>query len=263
MTPTAPTGPSLVVEALGYLGGAIMIAGAGILVGQYWADIPGPLRLVLTGATAIALIAGGVAVPERLGDAAGRLRSVVWALAVVTTASFFTTFAGEVLDRHDEQALIITGTCTALVGGVLWWRRRTWLQQLAFLLPLVMAAQGLGFTITDDLDNSRAAPSPGWWVSPGPRRPGPDVWLRGRPVWRSGGVGGDLRCARCERPAGDRHRPRHRRSARGPRPGGAQPATPATGALLILAATYVARHRIEDPQVDRGNHGHQTPASTG
>lgn len=147
------TGPSLVVEALGYLGGVIMLVGAGILVGLYWTDVPVALRLVLVGAAALALLAGGVAVPDRLGEAAGRLRAVLWALAVAAAGGFFGILTADVLDRHDESSLIVVGTCTALVGGILWWLRRTWLQQLAFLLPLVMAAQGLAFTITGDLDN--------------------------------------------------------------------------------------------------------------
>jgi hypothetical protein len=38
-TPPPEAGPSLVVEALGYLGGVVMLVGAGILVETYWTDV--------------------------------------------------------------------------------------------------------------------------------------------------------------------------------------------------------------------------------
>ena len=145
--PAGLTGTSLVVEVLGYLGGVIMLAGAGILVGLFWGDIPVALRLVLGAATAVALVAAGFAVPDRLGEAAGRLRSVLWVLAVAAAAAFATVFSNDVLDRYDEDALIIIFPPTALVAAALWWMRRTWLQQFALLIPLVLSAIGVGMQI--------------------------------------------------------------------------------------------------------------------
>jgi hypothetical protein len=158
--PPGPTGTSLVVEALGYVGGVIMLVGAGILVGLVWADIPVALRLVLGAATALALVAAGLAVPDRLGEAAGRLRSVLWVLAVAATAAFFTVLSTDVLDRYDEDALLVIFPATALVATALWWRRRTWLQQLALLVPLVLSASALGVQVAD----SDSAPGIAMWV---------------------------------------------------------------------------------------------------
>lgn len=141
-------GPSLVVEALGYLGGVVMLVGAGILAGMLWPDLSVPLRLALVGTTAMALIGAGFAVPDRLGEAAGRLRSVLWALGVGATAGFFAVFTTEVLDRYDEHALVVVGPLTAVVAGVLWWLRHTWLQQLALLVPLLLSAVGVGMELT-------------------------------------------------------------------------------------------------------------------
>ncbi len=146
--PSPETGPSLVVEALGYLGGVVMLVGAGILVGMYWADLSVPLRLVLIGVTTIVLVGAGFAVPDRLGEAAGRLRSVLWAAGVVATAGFLGVFSTEVLDRYDEHALVIIGPCTAVVAGILWRLRSTWLQQLAFFVPLMLSAVGAGMELT-------------------------------------------------------------------------------------------------------------------
>jgi hypothetical protein len=148
LAPSPETGPSLVVEALGYLGGIVMLVGAGILVGMYWADLSVLIRLILIGATALALIGAGFAVPDRLGDAAGRLRSVLWALGVAGTAGFLGVFSTEVLDRYDEHALVIIGPGTAAVAGILWWLRATSLQQLALFVPLTVAAMGTGMELT-------------------------------------------------------------------------------------------------------------------
>jgi hypothetical protein len=148
VAPSPETGPSLVVEALGYLGGIVMLVGAGILVGMFWADLSVTVRLTLIGATALALVGAGFAVPDRLGEAAGRLRSVLWALGVAATAGFLGVVSTEVLDRYDEHALVIIGPCTAAVAGILWWLRSTWLQQLALFVPLMLAAVGTGMELT-------------------------------------------------------------------------------------------------------------------
>jgi hypothetical protein len=161
VAPATPTGPSLVVEALGYLGGVIMLVGCGILVGVYWGDIPVAVRLVLLGIVAAALVGAGSAVPDRLGDAAVRLRAVLWALAVAVTGGFFTVLTGDVLDLYDEDSLVIIGPGTAVVAAALWWTRRTWLQQVALLGPLVLTAMGVGGQL-GGLDSS--LPGTAVWV---------------------------------------------------------------------------------------------------
>lgn len=146
--PDREPGPSLVVEALGYLGGVVMLVGAAILTGTYWADLSLPLRLALVGATAIALVGAGFAVPDRLGEAADRLRSVLWAVGVAATAGFFGVVSTQVLDRYDEHALVVVGPCTAVVAGTLWRLRPTWLQQAALFVPLLISAVGIGMEVT-------------------------------------------------------------------------------------------------------------------
>ena len=148
VAPAPEGGPSLVVEALGYLGGVVMLVGAGILVGLYWSDLSVALRLVLVGATALGLLGAGFAVPDRLGDAAGRLRAVLWALGVAAIAGFLSIFSTEVLDRYDEHALVVIGPGAAVVAGLLWWLRSTWLQQLALFVPLMLSAVGIGMELT-------------------------------------------------------------------------------------------------------------------
>ena len=148
LAPAPESGPSLVVEALGYLGGIVMLVGAGILTGMYWADLSVAPRLILIGATALAMVGAGFAVSDRLGDAAGRLRSVLWALGVAATAGFFGVFSTEVLNRYDEHALVVVGPCTAVVAGLLWWLRPTSLQQLGLFVPTTVAAVAVGLELS-------------------------------------------------------------------------------------------------------------------
>jgi hypothetical protein len=148
LAPPPATGPSLVVEALGYLGAIVMLVGAGILVGTYWEDLSVVIRLGLTGAAALALVGAGFGVPDRLGEAAGRLRSVLWAAGVAATGVFLVVLCVDVLHRYDEHQLVVLGLGTAAVAAPLWWIHRTSLQQLALFVPLMLAASGIAMELT-------------------------------------------------------------------------------------------------------------------
>jgi hypothetical protein len=161
LAPLAANGPSLVVEALGYLGGVVMAVGALILVGMWWTDLSVTLRLLLVGATALALVGAGFALPERLGEAAGRLRAVLWTVGVLASGGFFAVLATDALHQHDEDALIIVGPATTLVAGFLWWIHRTVLNQLALFVPVVVSAVAVGLQIS----------------GPDSRGPGATIWV--------------------------------------------------------------------------------------
>ena len=60
-----PVGPSLAVEALGYLGGVIMAVASISLAALYWEDLSTAVRLLLVGAAAAALFVGGQLVTPR------------------------------------------------------------------------------------------------------------------------------------------------------------------------------------------------------
>lgn len=144
------SGPSLVVEALGYLGALVMVVGAAILVGAYWPDLPVAGRLALLGAAAGLLLATGFAVLRRTEDAAVRLRAVLWAAGVTATAGFMVVLSDQVLDLHRADQLWLVGAVTAVAAGGLWLVRRTSVQLIAFFVPVLLTSVGVTLRFTDD-----------------------------------------------------------------------------------------------------------------
>ncbi len=157
----APARNSLVIEALGYVGGAILLVGAVLITTLYWDDLETWSRLSLIGAAAAAFVLAGAAVPDRLGDAGARLRSAVWLMAVAATGAFAGVFAYDVLDWTDENLMLFVGTTSAAVALVLWWLRPAWPQQIALLVPLGITAATAAVKLVDDGDGGQA---PGWAV---------------------------------------------------------------------------------------------------
>ncbi|MFC6285848.1 DUF2157 domain-containing protein [Nocardioides sp. GCM10027113] len=152
-SPPAPTTgrpPSLVVEALGYLGGAVMLVGSVILVGLLWGDVPVWVRLLLVAVTTLVLLGAGLAVPDRLGAAAARLHAVLWALAVVSTGTFFAVLSVDVLHDGGDGRLLEIFPPTAAVALLLWWWRRTFLQQLVLLVPTLVSAAAAASELAGD-----------------------------------------------------------------------------------------------------------------
>src|SRR5512139_2258377 len=107
----APT--SVVAEALGYLGGVVVLVGAILIGARVWHQIDTPGRLAVLGLAAALLVAAGAAVPTRLGPPGQRLRAVLWTASLGATAATFGVFAVEVLDFDGaEVGLVAAGTAT-------------------------------------------------------------------------------------------------------------------------------------------------------
>jgi hypothetical protein len=130
----------LVAEALGYLGGAIILVGLGLATGWFWPDLSGGARLSLAAAATAVLLVAGLAVPVEAGRAqARRLRSVLWLLSVTALAGFLSLFTDEVFSWTDERQAAFTAGGSALLAAVLWWRHHQILQHLTLLACLVVA----------------------------------------------------------------------------------------------------------------------------
>ena len=131
--PARPSMMPLVIEALGYLGGAIVVVATVLIANRYWADLTSTVRLSLLGAAALLLLVGGWLVPERLGDVGTRMRSVVWVVSTGAVAGFLGVLGGQVADVHGSHlALIVTGG-TAAYALALFVTRPAVLQQVAMM----------------------------------------------------------------------------------------------------------------------------------
>jgi hypothetical protein len=134
------SGGSLVAEALGYVGGVLILVGTVAIAERYWSGIGVGGRLGVTFGAAGLLLVTGAAIPARRVDVARRLRSVCWLLSAVLLAAGLALLGDEVLDLDgDTVALLVTGV-TAAYAAVLWWRQRAVLQQAALLVALAATA---------------------------------------------------------------------------------------------------------------------------
>jgi hypothetical protein len=83
--PAIPRRVPVVAEALGYLGGALAVAGLGLVLSRFWPDWSVGARFGVSAATAALLTAGGVAVREQSEPALARLRAVLWLASTAAT----------------------------------------------------------------------------------------------------------------------------------------------------------------------------------
>ena len=143
-TVTATPSGSLVTEALGYVGGVLILIAALVIGGLYFDGLGRAGRLTVTLAAATALLVGGFLVPVASGrPAAGRLRSVLWVLTVVAVAVFLGLLADEVFELSGERVAFVAASGATLVGAGLW-RRHRWLPQQAAVVAGLAVALGSG-----------------------------------------------------------------------------------------------------------------------
>jgi hypothetical protein len=118
--PTPAHRPQLVVEALGYLGGAIVVAGAALIAAQYWDDLDTAWRLAALGATTLVLLAAGAAVPDALGAAGDRMRSVLWLASTAAFSGFLAVLAEGALELGSQGNLLLISSGCALYATALY-----------------------------------------------------------------------------------------------------------------------------------------------
>jgi hypothetical protein len=133
-------GSPLVAEALGYVGGVVVLVG-GVLIGaRYWADIEIAARLVILWAMAVALIVAGAAVPPRLGTVAHRLRAVLWTVSLAAVAATLVVLAADVLGLSGQRIVLLAAVGTAMLGLLLHRRDHSFLLQVATGVAILVAA---------------------------------------------------------------------------------------------------------------------------
>lgn len=136
----APQRTSLMVEALAYLGGVVVLVAAGLIAAQYWESLGETGQLTVVGGAAAALLFAGFAVSVSHGGAGVRLRSVLWLLATVGGFAFVSLAAELVLELNGDAAAVLAGWGSVALAGALWWRLRVLPQQAAVFVATMLAA---------------------------------------------------------------------------------------------------------------------------
>lgn len=150
---------ALALEAIGYLGGVLVVVAAALLAGLYWADLATEARLgILGGGTAVLLGAGALVRGAQAG-AAGRLRSVLWAGAVAALAAFTAVLADQVIGWGEADVALTTAACATLLAGLLWFLHPTPLQQIA----LMVGAMATAASAIVDFAGDDSVPGLGIW----------------------------------------------------------------------------------------------------
>ena len=155
-----PSMMPLVVEALGYLGGAIVVVATVLIAGQYWEDLSDTTRMSLLCAAALVLLVGGAVVPDRLEEVGARMRSVVWVVSTGALAGFLGVWASQVADWHDQDLALLVTAGTAAYAAALFLFRPAVLQQVAMMGLLGGTAAALLAKYVD----ADSWPGVGFWV---------------------------------------------------------------------------------------------------
>lgn len=140
---------SLVVEALGYLGGVIILVASTLIASLYWDQVTTTARLVIIGGVTAVLLAVGFAIPQRLDDVGVRLRSVLWLLSTGAFAGFLGLLGADALDLAGQETFLLVSAGLAAFSAGLWLIGRTLVQLLATMASLMLAAAALTIQLTD------------------------------------------------------------------------------------------------------------------
>ncbi|GAA2809295.1 DUF2157 domain-containing protein [Saccharopolyspora taberi] len=136
----APAGGGL-WEVLGYVGGALVLGGASLLVGMSWDDLPRPAKVGLLAAATLVLVVVGLVIGGERQGPRGRIVSVLFALASGTAA----LTVGSALDEYESLAATATGLLVAVLGYVVVRGIPVLLAAVAFSAGLVLAGAGEWF----------------------------------------------------------------------------------------------------------------------
>lgn len=145
----------LATEALGYLGAGLSVAALITLLAQDWSTYPLATRLAVPLLAAVLLAAAGLPLGGSREPAYARFGSVLWLLAVASTAWFMAVFADEVIGASGPAVAAWAAGVAGLSAVIFYVARREPLQLIA------MAITGAAFVtnvVTVPFDPSDAEP---------------------------------------------------------------------------------------------------------
>lgn len=134
---------SLLVEALGYLGGVIILVASILIASLYWDQVGTSARLAIVGGVAAVLLGAGFAVPERLEEVGLRLRSVLWLLSTGAFAGFLGLLGADALNMASKDVFLLTSSGVAVYAAGLWFVGRTFVQQMVMMVGFMLTAAAL------------------------------------------------------------------------------------------------------------------------
>lgn len=138
-----PERASLVAEALGYLGGMLVLVASVWITSQVWSSMSSIARLILVGVVTAMLLVAGEAVPAERGAVGERFRSALWLLATASFVGFVALFLTDILEWEGNGVAVATSATGAGFAALMWLANRTGLQEAAFFVALAVAVATL------------------------------------------------------------------------------------------------------------------------
>jgi hypothetical protein len=140
---------SLLMEAIGYIGTILVLAGAFAFAQQHWTDIGEAGRFAILAVGAVVFLGIGAFTWSSAEPALRRLAAVTWAVSVAA----FAGSAGMVnllLDTSGKTPFLTIATSTAAYAVILWLVHRHGVQQaVAFGASCVGVASVTNYVVTD------------------------------------------------------------------------------------------------------------------
>lgn len=130
---------SLVTEAIGYVGAALLLAAGASLVSRFWGDTDELVRVTALAIATAVLFGLGWAFRASDEPAVGRLAGVLWVAAVGTAAGLAAVIAVDVANTEGRVPGFAAGLAATVVAIPLYVVRRKALQHIALFLGATLA----------------------------------------------------------------------------------------------------------------------------
>jgi hypothetical protein len=121
---------SVAVEALAYLGGAVILAALVVATVGYWSELTRAARIAIPLSATVVLLLAGVAARPRFGAASSRVRGVLWLLCSATLAVLLVVLT-DVPSTTGSAALLEVAAGLTMGTWALWLAHRAVPQQMA------------------------------------------------------------------------------------------------------------------------------------
>lgn len=138
-------------EALGYIGGVLVVVALGVIVNEYWSDLGVAGRLAISAGAAGGLFGLGAIITVERDVALRRLRAFLWFASAAATGLLAGVVAVDIVDTGSWQTItmVVSGAFAAQCG-LLWRNRFRPLQQVGFTVGFAVF---LGAVVGEFLDD--------------------------------------------------------------------------------------------------------------